>query len=85
MALAERVGNRTPNVHGKPCSIGALLEQLQDSPDELAALKAMLGTRDKPGWSQAEIYDALTSEGFVVGHQSINRHRGQRCRCERQP
>lgn len=83
MALAERISNRTPNVTGKPCSIGALLEQLADKPEELAALRTMLGTRERPGWSQAEIYDALSAEGYVVGRQTVNRHRGGQCRCER--
>jgi hypothetical protein len=43
----------------------------------------MLGTSENPGWSEGEIYDALLAEGYVVGRQSINRHRGGRCRCER--
>lgn len=83
MALAERVGNRTPNVHGTPCSIGAVLEQLADQPEELAALQMMLGSPEQRGWSASEIYKALTAEGYVVGYQTINRHRGGNCRCGR--
>lgn len=79
MALAERVENRIPVIHGKPCSIGALLEQLKGK--ERDALTVMLGSRENPGWSATEIYDALVAEGYQVGRQSINRHRGGRCRC----
>jgi hypothetical protein len=81
MALADRLNDRTPVIHGKPCSVGALIEQLKG--DELSALVTMLGTSENPGWSEGEIYDALLAEGYVVGRQSINRHRGGRCRCER--
>jgi hypothetical protein len=43
----------------------------------------MLGTPEKRGWSQRDIYEALTAEGHEVGFQSINRHRGGACRCAR--
>lgn len=82
MSLAERV--KTPPataIHGLPCSVGLLLDTLEG--DELDALKAMLGTPEQRGWSQSDIYDALTSEGYEVGRQSINRHRSGRCRCGR--
>lgn len=85
MALAERINSRGPSTHGIPCSVGALLEQLADQPEELAALKLMLGTREKHGWTQDQIYDALSAEGYKVGRQSINRHRGHKCRCTQTP
>jgi hypothetical protein len=47
--------------------------------DELAALQHILGSRQ---WSQAMVWKALTDEGYEVGMQSINRHRGGRCRCK---
>lgn len=81
MALTDRLNNRTTTINGKPCSVGALIQQLHG--DELTALHTMLGTTDNPGWSEGEIYDALIAEGYVVGRQSINRHRGGRCRCGR--
>lgn len=80
MALADRVNHRNLPVHGLPCSIGTLLEQLEGA--ELEALQTMLGDEKHRGWSQSEIYDALTAEGYEVGRQSINRHRGGRCRCQ---
>lgn len=79
MALSERLAN-PPRTHtGTPCSVGVLLDALEG--DELAALQEMLGTQDQRGWSQDAIYDALTAEGYEVGRQSINRHRGGKCRC----
>jgi len=78
MALADRVTQPPNRVHGLPCSVGALLDAL-DGP-ELAALQHMLASRE---WSQADVWKALTDEGYAVGHQSINRHRGGKCRCAR--
>lgn len=79
MALADRITAPPAPMHGTPCSVGTLLDTLEG--DELDALKTMLGTREQRGWSQDAIYDALTSEGYSVGRQSINRHRGGKCRC----
>lgn len=76
MALADRVHNPAPGIHGMPCSVGVLLDTLQGA--ELDALKQMLASRE---WSQAMVWKALTDEGYEVGLQSINRHRGSRCRC----
>ena len=77
VALADRVKNPTPALHGLPCSIGVLLDSL-DGP-ELDALKHML--KSDSGWSQAMIWKALADEGYVVGQQSVNRHRAGSCRC----
>lgn len=79
MALADKVNQPTPVMHGKPCSVGVLLETLEG--DELEALKTMLGTPEKHGWTASQIYDALVSEGYEVAYQTIGRHRGGRCRC----
>ena len=81
MALADKLHGPTPIVHGKPCSVGALLERLEG--DELAALQTMLGTPEKRGWAASQIFDALTAEGYEVAYQTIGRHRGGRCRCVR--
>ena len=76
MALADRIQSTRRNMHGLPCSVGTLLDTLQG--DELAALKHMLASRE---WSQAMVWKALTDEGYEVGLQSINKHRGGNCRC----
>lgn len=77
MGLAQRIQAPPPStVHGLPCSIGALLAQLEG--DEQAALNAMLYDL---GWNAGQVYDALRDEGYTVGRQSINRHRGNKCRC----
>lgn len=76
MALADRIANPEYGMTGKPCSVGALLDTLQGS--ELDALNSILADRD---WSQAMVWKALTDEGYEVGLQSVNRHRGKKCRC----
>lgn len=77
MALSERVTTPPPApTHGTPCSIGALLDTLEEA--ERAALKAMLYDL---GWNATQVYDALRDEGYTVGRQSINRHRREACRC----
>lgn len=78
MALAERITQPSPTTPwtGLPCSIGALLASLD--PKEAGALNTMLY---ELGWNSTQVYDALRDEGYTVGRSSINRHRGQRCRC----
>lgn len=77
MALSQRVTSPPPApIHGAPCSIGVLLESLDDT--EAAALTDMLFTL---GWNATQVYDALRDEGYTVGRQSINRHRRKACRC----
>ena len=76
MALAERLNNHTPI---DACPLGRLMDVLD--PNELAALKAMLGTREVWGWTAPDIYEALKAEGHTVGFKAINKHRGGKCRC----
>ena len=76
MALADRLTNTPQRIHGLPCSVGALEDRLEG--EERRALDAML---HELGWSAARIYAALTSEGYDVGQQTINRHRSKSCRC----
>lgn len=78
MALADRIDNPQRNLTGMPCSVGVLLDTLKG--DELAALEHILASRE---WSQAMVWKALTDEGYEVGLQSVNRHRGGKCRCAR--
>lgn len=81
MSLAERITEQPERKFGLPCSVAVLLNTLEG--DELDALIAMLGNDDEPGWTAGDIYDALAAEGYKVGYQSINRHRGRKCRCAR--
>ena len=82
MALSDRINEKRPApIHGYPCSVGKLLAELDG--DEREALLHMLGTNERPGWSAADIFAALTSEGHTVGYQTINRHRGGKCRCDK--
>jgi hypothetical protein len=80
MSLTERVKSPQRNVTGMPCSVRVLLDTLEGA--ELDALQVMLASRD---WSQAMVWKALTDEGYEVGMQSINKHRGLKCRCAKDP
>lgn len=79
MALADRVTKPPRTNFGSPCSVGVLIDTLDGA--ELDAFREMLGTPERRGWPATSIYDALTAEGHTVALQSINRHRGNRCRC----
>lgn len=79
MALADRLTTPPAPKHGYPCSVGVLLDTLDQ--DDRDALLTMLGTPERRGWSASDIYDALIAEGHKVGLQTINRHRGGKCRC----
>lgn len=61
-----------------PCSIGGLYVKLGNDQTEIDALNRILYDL---GWHAGQVYDALASEGHTVGRQSINRHRGKKCRC----
>lgn len=80
MSLSERVTETPERKHGLPCSVGQLLNTLEGP--ELSALVTMLGDPVKrDGWSAGDIYEALRAENYTVGLQTINRHRGSKCRC----
>jgi hypothetical protein len=85
MSLADRV--KTPprrSIHGRPCSIGALIEVLADEPEELAALQVMLhGSETVEQFEDVKTWHALRADGYDVGRQSIGRHRRGDCRCAR--
>lgn len=79
MAIADRIKQPPPPaLNGMPCSIGALFTQLDEA--ESAALNILLYEMNL---NAGQVYDALRDEGYTVGRQSINRHRGEKCRCHR--
>lgn len=79
MALADRLAERSAPRPPEPCPLGKLLAELDGA--ELQALKVMLGTPEKRGWTAPEIYADLQAEGYTVGFKAINKHRGGTCRC----
>lgn len=79
MALADKITAPPKPQHGLPCSIGSLLNQLEGA--ELEAFQTMLGTPERRGWPATAIWRACLDEGHEIGLQSINRHRGGKCRC----
>lgn len=79
MSLAERLSEKPLAKHGLPCSVAVILNTLEG--EELEAFMTMLGTDEQRGWPASDIYEALRAEGHTVAMQSVNRHRGRRCRC----
>lgn len=79
MALADRVDQIKSKGPGIPCSVGTLLETLE--PDDAATLRQLLGTKEQWGEPAQVIFDVLRAEGHRVSFQTINRHRGEKCRC----
>lgn len=79
MAFSERAkAPRTPPKTGTPCSIGEVYRALGDDDTELSGFNALLYEQGKSG---SEVYDDITAEGFDIGVQTVNKHRGRRCRC----
>jgi hypothetical protein len=87
VSLAQRVTQRPETIHGYPCSVGALIDSLEG--EELAALQLILYGRaglTEPragcrGWTEKQVFAAVTDEGYSVAKSQINEHRGKRCRC----
>lgn len=92
MALADRIANPPLTVHGVPCSVAKLIEDAAaKGAKELADLQFIMygragltePARGYKGWTEREVFDAVTKEGYEVAQSQINEHRGKRCRCYR--
>lgn len=89
MSLAERVTQRPETIHGTPCSVGKLIADLEPHAAELAAFQRIMYGREglteprRPykGWTEQEVFDVVTTEGYAVAKNQINTHRGKHCRC----
>ena len=84
MALSARTREASAPKNGTPCSIGKVYDfYAETKPGELAELNAILY---EEGNDQSEVYSLLTELGelpFKPGFQTINKHRGKKCRCFR--
>lgn len=78
MSLKDRAAQPPARNYGMPCSVGTLLDGLPT--DEADALNTMLAAA---AWSASDIFEALKSEGYDVGRQTIGRHRAKACRCSK--
>lgn len=90
MSLADRIAQRPEAVNGFPCSVAGLMAAA-DERGELADLQRIMYGRaglteprhDARGWTEREVYETVTAEGYDVAKNQINEHRGKRCRCYR--
>jgi hypothetical protein len=77
MSLANRaIAPAADTVHGYPCSVGQLRQELPS--DELAGLDRMLEDSTR---SARQVFDDVTAEGHYVAYTSIGSHRRRQCRC----
>jgi hypothetical protein len=91
VSLAERVTRPPDTVHGYPCSVGKLMDDLAAQPEELATLQLIMYGRaglteprlNLKGWTEKAVFEVVTAEGYKVAKNQINEHRGKRCRCYR--
>jgi len=74
VALADHLTTKSPI--RSVCSVGRLLATMPD--DDITALRQMLASK----MSAAQIYTALTAEGYTVGRGTIGNHRRGDCSCE---
>jgi hypothetical protein len=77
MALATR-NQAPPAKNGTPCSIAVVYEAVAADPAELRELNAILY---EEGNTQAQVFKYLTDDGYTIGFQTVNKHRGKNCRC----
>lgn len=92
MSLAERIAQPPETIHGHPCSVGKLIATLEAlDGGELAAFQLIMygkagltePARGRKGWTEREVFEAVTAEGYEVAQSQINTHRGKNCRCYR--
>lgn len=74
MALADH--KPTPAIHGKPCSVGALLDTLAATDQS-----ELLSWLDDPSVEHESIWRSLRKAGHRVGKQTVGRHRRGECKC----
>jgi len=72
MPLADH--SPAPTHTGKPCSIGALLAELDEA--DRATLTDWIGR-----YTDATVFESLRKAGHVVSLQQIGRHRRGICQC----
>jgi N-acetylglucosamine-6-phosphate deacetylase len=68
-----------PLHHGKPCKIGAILNELE--PEDAHILDEAL--RDLQKWSNRALAHALQARGISVVTDTIRAHRLNTCPCRR--
>lgn len=83
MALKDHAPPRLRN-HGLPCSVAAILEQLDTTdPAEAGYLRVMLAAPMNT-WPHSAIETALRQEGHPIGAGTVGKHRRGDCRCARE-
>ena len=77
MSLAQALAAHTPNMRGPQCSVARLLESMPDDDREVT----VAALADPNRWGHAALTRILRDEGYVVGRDSLSRHRKGDCAC----
>jgi hypothetical protein len=78
MALANREAASAPTIHGAPCSVG---KYYRDNVGNEAELQAINEHLYEYGYDAGQLMAIFTEENIAIRRNSINKHRGQNCRC----
>jgi hypothetical protein len=78
MSLSQRLDEMKPKETGLPCGVSRAISQMSDE-DKLSFEKAMFSAPRM--LSNAQLQEALVSEGFDISYSSISLHRRRQCRC----
>ena len=78
MSLTNRLDEMKPKEPGLPCGVSRAMSSMSEE-DRLSLEKAMYSTPRV--LSNAQLQEALVSEGYDVSYSSISLHRRKQCRC----
>lgn len=78
MSLSERLDDMKPKETGLPCGVSRAISEMTDS--DRASFESAMFTLPRL-LSNAQLQEALVSEGYDVSYSSISLHRRKQCRC----
>jgi hypothetical protein len=78
VGLSERLEEMKPREPGLPCGVARAINQMTEE-DKTAFEVAMYSTPRV--LSNAQLQEALVSEGYDISYSSISLHRRRQCRC----
>lgn len=78
MSLSQRLDEMKPKETGLPCGISRAMDRMTEE-DKHSFEKAMFASPRM--LSNAQLQEALVSEGYDVSYSSISLHRRRQCRC----
>jgi hypothetical protein len=78
MSLSQRLDDMKPKETGLPCGVARATSEMSDK--DRASFESHLSSIPRV-LSNAQLQEALISEGYDVSYSSISLHRRRQCRC----